>query len=62
MHALIHHFENPMYEDEEGDPYLGFYYQLMDSSNLPITHLIGPYATYMEVEAACERAYKTDDY
>ena len=65
--ANIHHFfPHPetgfLPFDEEGEPYLGFYFQITDIHGIPMSHLMGPYGSAEEAETACKRAWETDDY
>ena len=61
---MIHEFvssENPQYDDE-GDQLLGFYYQLTDVNNMPVSALIGPYRLSSTVERAAIKAFNTGDF
>ena len=56
-HAQIHHYDYDIKEtnphvDDYGEELLGYYYQLFDDNNKPLTNLMGPYSTKDEVEAA----------
>lgn len=53
-YADIHHYEgiNAAIVDDDGDPLSGFYFQLMQGSDEPLTPLTGPYGSKPE----CERA------
>ena len=67
VHASIHHyFPHPetghIDYDEEGDPIMGWYFQVIDNNGLPLTHLIGPYGSSDEAEEACEKAWATGDW
>jgi len=56
-YAAIHHFganNNSDLRDVDGDPLLGWYYQIMNNEDDPATDLIGPYGSSEECEeAAC---------
>lgn len=65
--ANIHHFfphpeTGVLNCDEDGDVYLGFYFQITDLNGEPISHLMGPYNSAEEAETACKLAWETDDY
>lgn len=67
IYANIHHyFPHPdtgfVSIDEDGDPILGFYYQLLDDKDEPVSHLMGPYGAAIEAEEAAEKALLTGDY
>ena len=64
QHVLIHQFENfgLPYFDDEGDQMLGFYYQLLDKNNIPISKLIGPYLIGPEAEKAALKAIRENDF
>lgn len=54
-YADIHHFNARNKSDMldvDGDPMLGWYFQLMEGSSVPITELIGPYGSHEECEQA----------
>lgn len=62
---VYHYFPHPetgeVILDDEGDPMLGYYYQLVNDVG-PLSHLMGPYANADEAEAACLRAWDKGDY
>lgn len=64
--ADIHHFfpseTGHTILDEDGDVYLGYYFQFTDLNGLPFTHLMGPYSSAEEAETACKRAWEIGDY
>lgn len=65
IHANIHHFyPHPMTKDVafdfEGDPMLGYYYEILDVNKRPLSDLMGPYATAEAAEAACRAEYNSD--
>ena len=67
VHAHIHEFfPHPVTgfidHDEEGDPMLGFYFQLVDGDGLPVMGLMGPYKTAEDAEEACHREWMAGDY
>ena len=59
--AIIDYNESHAF-DEDGEPLTGFYWQLLDDSENPITGEMGPYATYHECYAAMDLAYQKHDY
>lgn len=62
FHADIHEFTAQSNElDDDGDPMLGFYWQIMDGRQ-PVSHQMGPYMTALEAESACKRAWERQDY
>lgn len=60
--ANIHLFDKIAYEDEDGEPYFGYYYEIVDDSTGSLTGLIGPYGSSDEVEEACKLAFDRGDY
>ncbi len=54
--AEIHQFDGSTV-DEDGEIMLGFYYRFLDTHDIPISLLMGPYASASEAEAACHREY-----
>lgn len=67
LHVEIHHFyphpvTGKISYDEEGDPYLGFYFQMLDTLGEPLSHLTGPYSSAEEAEAASWAAWETGDF
>lgn len=59
----IHEFEasgTPVYYDDEGDQMIGFYYQLTDQHDQPLTGLIGPYRYKQAVEQAARKAFNSN--
>lgn len=67
LNAEIHHFfphpdTGKLTYDEDGDPYLGYYWQLLNRQNEPISLLMGPYNTAAEAEVACKHAWQSGDY
>jgi len=49
--------------DDDGEVLLGFYWQLLDNSTEdPITELMGPYTNFNQCYAALDHAYQTGDY
>lgn len=63
----IHHFfANPITgettKDEDGEPYLGFYFELVSLQGEIISPLMGPYNTADEAEIACKTAWEKGDY
>lgn len=61
---FIHEFEvsGPPYFDADGDQMLGFYFQLTDVDESPISEMIGPYSYRKAVEKAALKAFKTRDF
>lgn len=67
LNANIHHFyPHPQTGyvdyDGEGDPILGFYFQIVDLTGIPISQLMGPYSTAEDAEEACHKDWKSGDY
>ena len=67
VHASIHHyFPHPetghVDYDEDGDPYIGWYFQVVGEDGLPVTHLTGPYSSSEEAEEACLKACEEGDF
>ena len=65
--AHIHHFfPHPdtgyVEYDEDGDPMLGFYYEIVDAEGEPLMEMMGPYRTPEEAEQACHTAWVNGDY
>lgn len=61
-YAKIHHFfthpvtgENDY--DDNGDPLIGYYFQLMKDPDTPITEIIGPYITDDSCAEAAQLEY-----
>ena len=48
--------------DEDGDPILGWYWQIFDSAEKPVSIKMGPYSTPEAAEEACHEAWQTKDY
>lgn len=48
--------------DEYGELLFGFYWQLLNNQDVPITGLMGPYPCYDTCYAACDRAFQRHDY
>ena len=66
-HANIHHFNydpasGDACYDEEGEPMFGYYYEIVDGDGRALSPLMGPYNDKDEVEAACNKAWDTDNY
>ena len=61
---LIHRFDidKPAYLDDEGDQMVGFYYQLTDLEDKPITTVIGPYSHNTDAERAALHAFRSKDF
>ena len=61
---LIHEFERhgPPYWDDEGDRMLGFYFQLTDKDDQPVSDMIGPYPYNGDAERAALRAFHNRDF
>lgn len=55
--AEIHEFDGSTV-DEDGEIMIGWYYRFLDTHDVPISLLMGPYASAGEAEAACQREYK----
>jgi hypothetical protein len=67
IHAEIHHFyphpvTGTLYFDEEGDPFLGYYFQLISATGHDLSGLTGPYSSAEEAEQASQRAWETGDF
>lgn len=67
MYAHIHEFiPHPVTGhidyDEEGDPQLGFYFQILTKDGHPLMSLMGPYGTAEDAEQACHREWVGGDY
>lgn len=67
VHGRIHHFfTDPTtgitIADEDGDPMIGHYWQLVDADETAMSELMGPYNTDAEAVKACERAWQSGDY
>ena len=65
-HADIHYFfphpqTGEVSTEDEGDPILGFYYQIKDEKG-PVGHMTGPYGTAEEAEAECQKAWSRGDF
>ena len=66
-YARIHNFfphptTGEVHLDEDGDPMLGFYFDLIDDEDNPLCGMMGPYSTTEEVDKAAHRAWRTKDY
>ena len=48
--------------DEDGDPVLGFYFEILDNNGYPISQILGPYIDAEEAEQACHRAWTIGDF
>jgi hypothetical protein len=48
--------------DEDGDPILGYYYQIVDDLGEPLMEMMGPYGSSDEAEAACHCDWLRGDY
>jgi len=59
--AMIYNFDGSTL-DCDGDTLLGYYYQLIDVFERPISELMGPYSSASECQTACQEAYDHDDY
>lgn len=67
LRANIHHYEpHPItgeyHRDEDGEPLLGYYYEITDLNGIPLGLPMGPYGTPAECEQACAAAYRRGDY
>lgn len=64
LNIMIHEFDlsGMPYFDIEGDQMIGFYFQITDSDDQPISDMIGPYSYRKEVEKAALRAYNKKDF
>lgn len=52
-YANIHHFDaSSNAVDEDGDPMIGWYYQIMQGADVALSHLMGPYHRRVECENA----------
>lgn len=52
-YADIHHFDAKANAvDDEGEPLIGWYYQIMQSAEVALSNLIGPYHRRDECEEA----------
>lgn len=52
-YADIHHFDSKCNAvDEDGDPMLGWYFQIMQSAEIALSDLMGPYHKRAECETA----------
>lgn len=65
--AKIHHFyphpvTGDIDYDEDGDPRLGWFFELVNAQDEALSPLIGPYYSAEEAEAACKRAWERGDY
>ena len=66
--AEIHHFDKDLdtgavQVDEYGEELIGHYYQLFEeSTDEPISNLVGPYGSGSEAEEAAQMAFNTGDY
>lgn len=61
-YADIHHFKaenRSEMVDVDGDPMLGWYFQLMEGVNKPLTELVGPYGSHSECEGAALKEWGT---
>jgi hypothetical protein len=62
-YANIHFFDNTSkFCDVDGEPLVGYYYELMRPDGKPLCGLMGPYGDKAEAEAACNRAYRNKSY
>ena len=59
--AEIHHYDGTTF-DIDGILLFGYYFQLIDDSNLRIGLMMGPYCSAPEAEAACQLAFDRNDY
>lgn len=60
-YADIHHFaanNDTGVVDDDGDPVMGWYFQLMQNQITPLTALIGPYGSHGECEKAAIREWQ----
>ena len=48
--------------DEEGEPMIGHYYQIIDENENPISQLMGPYSSDDEAANACVKAWDNKSY
>ena len=48
--------------DADGEEMIGWYCQLIDDDERPISDLDGPYGSYSEALEACQRTYNQHDY
>ena len=59
--AMIYNFDGST-KNPDGDVMLGYYWQIIDTFERPISELMGPYGSATECKAACQEAFKHDDY
>lgn len=61
---LIHEFSPTglAHFDDEGDQMLGFYFQITDKDDEPISEMIGPYVHKWLVEPAARKAFDNRDF
>lgn len=53
-YAQIHHFDHTCgYCDDEGDPLIGYYFEILASDGRQLCRLMGPYGSNEEAERAC---------
>jgi hypothetical protein len=67
VHGRIHEFSpdpvtGAVDYDEEGDPRLGFYFDIADGQGNALSMLMGPYGSKEQAEAACTLAWERRDY
>lgn len=67
VHANIHEFfphplTGELTKDAEGDPLLGFYFQIVNAQGMAISILMGPYNSGPQAEEACTKAWDEGDY
>ncbi len=66
--AEIHFFDKDLKTgevqvDEVGEELIGHYYQLIEeSTDIPISDLVGPYCSNEEAENAAQKAFSEEDY
>lgn len=60
--CLIHFYDGTGHHcDDDGEPLLGWYWQVAGEDGKPLRDLVGPYRTAHEAEEACARAWLADD-
>jgi len=61
-YANIHHYDGCTSDtDVDGEPMLGYYFELMNGEGFAVCGLMGPYNDKAEAEAAASRAAERGD-
>lgn len=64
--ALIHHYgadeKGDYHLDDDGDPMVGWYWELRDKEGKLLTRQIGPYSSREEAEAAVKKSADEGTY